>query len=407
MKRNYIASLLMLAMAVLAACRQNKPAPDPDHHQKKEMAMDHDRRDTSLNYLLRPVNEQVIARIPVIQASSGSRIYIDQVQGRATYDTRNQVSISSRVSGRIEKLYIKYNYQPVKKGQLILEIYSPDLAAAQRELLLIQCSGDQERMLQPAKQRLRLLGMTEAGIQNVLKTGKVSYRIPLYSNASGYILEKQNGSTPASAPQSAPAAAGGMDAMGASESPAAGGTAPQAAAPTAVLLREGQYLNAGQNIFTVYQAGELVAEFSLRPAVAANLSKQSKVVVQRTADKTQSFTGKIGLIQPVFSAGENFVLARVYLNNNNLQVGELLTGQLPMLASKGFWLPKEAVVSLGNQMVVFKKEGRVFVPKLVKTGIQQDKEIQVLEEIGQWQVAKNAYYLIDSESFIKTKNEGV
>ncbi|PTS99157.1 copper ABC transporter [Pedobacter sp. HMWF019] len=407
MKRNYIASLLVLAMAGFTACRQNKPAPDLDHHQKKAMVMDHDRRDTSLNYLLKPVNEQVIARIPVIQASAGSRIYVDQVQGRATYDTRNQVSISSRVSGRIEKLYIKYNYQPVKKGQLILEIYSPDLAAAQRELLLIQRSGDQEQMLQPAKQRLRLLGMTEAGIQSVLKTGKVSYRIPLYSNASGYILEKQSGSTPAPALQSAPATAGGMDAMGASESPAASSTASQASAPTAVLLREGQYLNAGQNIFTVYQAGNLVAEFSLRPAVAANLSKQSKVIVQRTADKTQSFTGKIGLVQPVFNAGENFVLARVYLKNNNLQVGELLTGQLPMLASKGFWLPKEAVVSLGNQMVVFKKEGQVFVPKLVKTGIQQDKEIQVLEEIGQWQVAKNAYYLIDSESFIKTKNEGV
>lgn len=149
-----------------------------------------------------------------------------------------------------------------------------------------------------------------------------------------------------------------------------------------------------------------MAEFSLSPDVASKVNKQAKVLIQRTANKQQTLTGKIGLIQPVFNAGENFVLARVYMQTSGLLPGELVTGQIPLLSEKAFWLPKQAVVSTGNQTVVFKKEGRVFVPKTVKVGVTQNNQIQVLDEIGGWDVAKNAHYLVDSESFIRTLNKG-
>ncbi|MEJ5963314.1 efflux RND transporter periplasmic adaptor subunit [Pedobacter immunditicola] len=405
MKRNYIVRLLLfLAIGVsLAACQRNEKgsgAAEPTHAV----------RDTSLNYLLKPVNEQVIARIPLIRAQKGSSIYMREVQGRVTYDTRNQITLASRVSGRIEKLHIKYNYQPVKKGQLIMEIYSPDLAAAQRELLLIQQSGDEDGMLQSAKQRLMLLGMDQRQISKVLRTGQVNYTIPVYSNATGFILEKQAASAvPSPAPMSSPAASTGMDNMAsgsATQSTQSSQTAPTEV-NSAVMIREGQYLNAGQNIFTIYRTGDLVVEFSLSPSVVSKLNKQAKVLIQRTANKKQTLTGKIGLIQPVFNAGENFVIARVYLKSSGLQPGELVTGQIPFVTEKGLWLPKEAVVSIGNQSVVFKKEGRVFIPKTVKTGIIQNNKIQVFGELSEWDLAKNAYYLIDSESFIKTLNKGV
>lgn len=404
MKKNYIVRLLLfLTIGVAVAACQNKS------EEQGSGAPKHALRDTSLNYLLKPVNEQIIARIPLIRAKEGSSIFIREVQGSVAYDTRNQINLASRVSGRIEKLYIKYNYQPVKKGQLIMEVYSPDLAAAQRELLLIQQSGNEDGMLQSAKQRLMLLGMDQAQISKVLRTGQISYRIPIYSNATGFILEKQAAAIAAQAPTPMPstAASTGMDDMasGGAESGAASQTAASPVS-SAVLLREGQYLSAGQNIFTIYRTGDLVAEFSLTPDVAAKVDKQAKVLIQRTANKEQALSGKIGLIQPVFNAGENFVIARVYLQKSGLQPGELVTGQIPFLAEKGLWLPKEAVVSIGNQSVVFKKEGKVFIPKTVKTGITQNNQIQVFEELSGWDLAKNAYYLIDSESFIKTAKKG-
>ena len=404
MKKNYIVRLLLfLTIGVAVAACQNKEN-DPSLSAQK-----HAERDTSLNYLLKPVNEQVVANIPLIRAKQGSSIFIREVQGRVAYDTRNQINLASRISGRIEKLYIKYNYQPVKKGQLIMEVYSPDLAAAQRELLLIHGSGNEDGMLERAKQRLMLLGMDPAQIRKVLRTGQISYRIPVYSNATGFILEKQAAAIAAQAPTPMPstAASTGMDDM-ASGGAGSGAASQTAASPvsSAVLLREGQYLSAGQNIFTIYRTGDLVAEFSLTPDVAAKVDKQAKVLIQRTANKDQALSGKIGLIQPVFNAGENFVIARVYLQKSGLQPGELVTGQIPFLAEKGLWLPKEAVVSIGNQSVVFKKEGKVFIPKTVKTGITQNNQIQVFEELSGWDLAKNAYYLIDSESFIKTAKKG-
>jgi len=166
--------------------------------------------------------------MPVIQAKKGSRLFVQEVQGRREYDTRNQLALASRVSGRIEKLYVKVNYQPVKKGQLIMEIYSPDLAAAQRELLLIQQHGDAEGMLEPAKRRLLLLGMEMGQINKVLGTGQVAYRIPVYSNAEGFILEQSATTAALTPPQSAGAAA--ADGMG--------GMATGSAAPGATLRAE-------------------------------------------------------------------------------------------------------------------------------------------------------------------------
>ncbi len=400
MKRNYIVRLfIFLTVAGLVACQNKKT-------ENHSTAGTHAKRDTSLNDLVKPVNEQVVANVPTIQAKKGSGIYVREVQGRVTYDTRNQVVLASRVSGRIEKLYIRYNYQQVKKGQLILELYSPDLAAAQRELLMIQRGGNQDQMLGPARQKLMLLGMNPAQINNLIRTGQILYRIPVYSNANGYILEKQTSSGPVQTTAMPPSAvSAGMDEMAsAGDVPVAQSGATLANSP--VLLREGQYLSAGQNIFTIYRKGNLVAEFSLTPEVASQLGKDAKVIIERTAHKEESTTGKIGLIQPVFNAGENFVLARVYLPQGGLQVGELVTGQFPFLTKSGYWLPKEAVLSTGNQSVVFKKTGKVFIPQIVKTGITQNNQIQVLEELSGWEIAGNAYYLIDSESFIKTQNKG-
>lgn len=399
MRRNYIVRLMLVFLFAVAVsgCKRKvnqhaaEPAPMP--------------ADSALAAIIKPANEQVLAGAALIQAKPGSRLYVREVQGRISYDTRNQLALASRVAGRIEKLYIKYNYQPVKKGQLIMEIYSPDLAAAQRELLLIQQHGNEAGMLEPAKRRLQLLGMEMAQIERVLRSGQVSYRIPVYSNATGYILEKaaallDAGSTPATAAADASGAISGMGATAAAGMPTEGSGVAQQTTP--VLLREGQYLNAGQQVFSIYRTGDLLAEFSLAPDVASKINRQEKVLIHRVADPSASISGRIGMIQPVLNAGENFVQARVYLQQSGLKPGELVTGKFPFMAKGGFWLPQAAVLSLGNETIVFKKEGKVFIPTSVKTGVVQNGEVQVLDEIGAWHLAANAQYLVDSESFINT-----
>lgn len=365
--------------------------------------------DSSIVSLAKPVNAQVISSIPVISPESGTRIFSVEVKGTITYDTRNQTSIASRTSGRIEKLYIKYNYQPIRQGQLIMEIYSPDLAAAQRELLFIARTGTDDNMLSKAKQRLLLLGMQPVQISQVLKTGNILYHVPVYSTASGYILEKQlaaasvnNSSVAATNPGSG---ADGMDNMGGSTTTTSVGSSTSVSSSTPVLLREGQYVSAGQSLFTIYRTGSLVAEFAFKPEIAAHIKKGQKLVFRTSNAKEEVYTGSIGLIQPVVRSGENFTLARVYINNNKLFPGQLLLANIPVVYNKGWWLPKKAVWQSGNKAIVFKKQDNVFIPMQVQTGVEAEGMVMVTTSIGDWKVAENAAFLVDSESFIKTTNQ--
>lgn len=370
--------------------------------------------DSSIANLTRPVNEQVVATTATIQPESSMRILSVPVQGSITYDTRNQTTISSRVSGRIERLLVKYNYQPVKKGQLIMEIYSPDLAAAQRELLFIYQQDRNNTLLQKAKLRLSLLGMQEGQINQVLRTGKVSYRVPVYSNASGYILEKAASvSNSTSRAVTTPTTSGGSDmnsmngggsSGNAMNTPAVTGTE-MASGTSPVLIREGQYVGAGQTIFTIYGNNSLVAEFSFDPKMSSLIKRGQRMVFYKTSDPEAVHIGTIGLIQPTFKAGSRFTVARVYLNDTRFQVGQLVTANVP-ITNKGWWVPQSAVLFLGNQSVVFKKEGAVFVPKPVQTRVTAESMVLIESGLsGNWEIAKNAAYMVDSESFIKLKSD--
>ncbi|TLU97339.1 efflux RND transporter periplasmic adaptor subunit [Dyadobacter luticola] len=358
--------------------------------------------DSSFNALLKPVNAQVIASIPLINAESGMRIFSVQAQGVVTYDSRSQVSLSSRVGGRIERLLIKYNYQPVRKGQLVMEVYSPDLASAQRELLMLSSDGSSPDLLQKAKQRLMLLGISLRQIEDIIKSGNVLYRVPVYSPANGYILEQSASLTQASAPMAAPSGNGGtaMDEMGGSTAASSTPTSPSAVS-SPVLLRPGQYITAGQSLFTIYTSQGLIAEFALSPAISSRIKPQQKLLFYAGNEKENMVSGKIGLIQPVLRSGESFTLARVYLRGKNLTPGQLLTASIPIVFQNGLWLDKKAVWQTGSKAIVFKQQGKVLLPMHVKSGAVIDGMVQILSDIQDWKVASNVSYLIDSESFIK------
>ncbi|GAA4340798.1 efflux RND transporter periplasmic adaptor subunit [Flaviaesturariibacter amylovorans] len=439
MRNHYIASALVLMLFFLVAgCKDQKKktggmASDhkveytcPMHPQiirdqpgkcpicamdlvEKGMGTSEMEGDTALASLLKPVNEQVVADVATVRPESGTRIFSLPAQGVVTYDTRNKVTISSRVSGRIERLYIRYNFQPVRKGELIMEIYSPDLAAAQRELLFIAESGGDASLLARARQRLSLLGMQEGQIRHVLQSRRILYRVPVFSTVSGYVLEQGSALSAPQASVGTGASAGSADGMGSM----GGGAAEPAIAPsgggvssgsaTSLLLREGQYVGAGQTVFSVYRDQNLVAEFALQPALAASVKRGQKLVFFKSNDPESVYTGSIGLIQPTYRAGSSFTLARVYTADSRLRVGQLVTARIPVL-NRGWWLPSSAVVDLGGRQVVFRKDGRVFAPVEVKVSLSAEDLVLIETGVSGWEVARNAAYLVDSESFIRLRN---
>lgn len=322
--------------------------------------------DTGINIVTRPVNKNILSDVPVIKAESGTKIMTTVLNGVINYDVRNRLVLTSRVSGRIEKLNIKFNYQPVKKGEIIMEIYSPELSAAQRELLLLADNGDYTMFLQ-AKQRLLLLGMLESDIKSILYEKEILYRFPVYSTADGYIV--QSNSNPG----------------------------PERQTPT--LWREGQYVSAGQELFAIYKEGNVVAEIALPPDVAPLVAKNQKVLIQRGAESDLQ-AATIDLIEPVLRNNTSYVLAKCYLKKK-YAVGELVKVNVPVVYSGGWWIPSDAVVTLGSKSIVFKKDHDVFEPMAVNVRAKVGNMIQVSTDISDFELAANAHYLVDSESFIK------
>src|SRR5688572_16446069 len=90
-----------------------------------------------LESLLKPTNQYVISAMPVTAIKKEQIVAEIDALGRVEYNTRMIGNISARIKGRIEKLYVRYKYQFIKKGQIIMDIYSPELLTAQQNLLFI------------------------------------------------------------------------------------------------------------------------------------------------------------------------------------------------------------------------------------------------------------------------------
>ncbi|MES2874119.1 MAG: efflux RND transporter periplasmic adaptor subunit [Bacteroidota bacterium] len=372
----------------------------------------------TLAALVKPTNELVLSGIKTIKPQTGSRFQDINVKGVINYNTNNQNSVSSRVSGRIEKLYVKYNYQPVSKGQKLMDIYSPDLANAQQELLFLK-NNNEPALLEQAKRKLRLLGATEQQIKQVLITEKVDYTVSIYSPYSGYVSELQNASASAAGASSAGStmitseSSGGSSSMGgmAGSSGASASNAtpsiPDVATNSPLQLREGQYVSVGQRLFSLVNSSVIWAEFYVNPSDIEKFKRGTMIEVQSVDVKTKRNRVPVSLIQPYYSEGTNYSLVRATVNNSDKswKVGELITVKSESTRKIGNWLPRTAVLQLGTRYVSFIKKNNAFVPIYVNVKSVSGEWIDIGNSIDEEQdVALNAWFLVDSESFINVQN---
>lgn len=344
-------------------------------------------------------NEVVIASIKTVKAEHNALPVALTVQGIVTYDTRNSYMIPARVGGRLEKVYIKYAYQPVRKGQKIAEIYSPELLTAQRELLyLVQHDAANTSLVESAKSKLYLLGASQQQVDNLVRQQKISNTFTIYSPYDGYVVSDSN--APSTTSVTAPAASGGGmgDAMGSAQT----SVSSNAINTTSTILREGTYVSTGATLFKVVNTSALRIELDL-PIQDTDLVKKGDAI-ELDLGSTGKQKATIDFVQPFFSEQQNFLKVRVYLKNTALPVGQLVKATVFLEAKEALWLPKESVQDLGLQKIVFIKERGVFKPQQVTTGITANNMITVKGISSADEIAANAQYLVDSESFIKTKD---
>jgi Cu(I)/Ag(I) efflux system membrane fusion protein len=344
-------------------------------------------RSVSLNTLLQPANQQVVASVPMVHMMERSEDLEMQSYGFITYDTRSVGGISSNVEGRIEKLYVKYRYQLISKGQKIMDIYSPQLMTAQENLLFIlKNDPSNTSLISAAKQKLLLLGMSSTQLEKVISTGKAAYTVSVFSNYSGHIHESS-----------------GNQAM---QGDLPEGSMRDISLTTKELtVKEGVYVQKGQSIFSVYNAGRAWAVINIFAGQAALVKTGDKVLITPGTDPGKKFQAVINYIEPFFREGSKTVTVRVYFDNSmmNIPIGSQVDATIFAGDRKANWLPEEAILSLGLDNVVFVRKGEAFVARKIETGIVYKHLIQVLSGLDRSEaVAANAQYLVDSESFIKT-----
>ncbi len=110
--------------------------------------------------------------------------------GRIEYNESSLATITPRVDGFAERLFVSFTGVEIRKGDHLAEVYSPELLVAQQELLIAMQSGTGNSLAEVAKTKLRLLGLTDQQVADLVEKKQTTDRVTLYSPISGTVIEK-------------------------------------------------------------------------------------------------------------------------------------------------------------------------------------------------------------------------
>ena len=367
--------------------RKNKPGNCPICGMKLIKLEPHSQEvDTTLSEnLLKPTDNFIVGKyqtITPLDTSINTELYLP---GTVEYNPNSIVNIAARVSGRIEKMYVNYKFQKVNKGQKLFDIYSPELLTEQQNYIyLITNDAKNESLIAASKQKLMLYGITDAQLKSLRETKKTNPVISIYSPAYGIIQ--------------------GTDEMVGSLN--SGGMQNVVSGTDILNIKEGDYIQKGAVVFKLSNTDKVWAVFNVLQGYGSIIKLNQTVVITTEINDSEPVYAKIDFIETQLNQSENSLRVRVYLNNSKLKlpVGLRLQGTVRANPVKALWLPKQAMVSIGTKKMVFVKLENGFKAREINTGITINDFIQILNGITKNDtVAANAQYLIDSESFIKTR----
>lgn len=342
--------------------------------------------DKGLELLLKPTNQFVISQVntvsPVEKELRGNIFAI----GTISYDTRQVNTVSARVPGRIEKLYVKYRYQPVSKGQKLMDIYSKDLETEQQNLLfLLKNDLENVSLIKASEQKLLLLGLTTEQINQIKLSDKIFYTITIYSPYTGHLHDLIQAETNVEM--------GNMVSSNLTQE---------------LQIKEGMYVSKGQTIFNIYDTQKIWALLNIYPDAQSSVKTGQKVTLEIDGLKDHEIEATIDFIEPVIRENQKNITARVYLNNpsNEIKIGAIVKAKSKGDKRKGLFVPSTSVVSLGLNTIVFIKKDGLFKTKKIQKGSLSGEWIEIISGLNKKDtIAQNGQLLMDSESFIKTENK--
>ena len=341
-------------------------------------------QDNSIDNLIKPTDNFIVGNYQTTTAIDTTISSEINLPGIVAYDPNSSVNIAARMSGRIERMYVNYKYQKVNKGQKLFDLYSPELLTEQQNFIyMVINDADNISIINASKQKLLLYGMTQNQINTLITSKTANPRISIYSPASGII-----DGTETMANVSTPAMQSGSNS-------------------TEILnVKEGNYIKKGEVIFKLLNTDKVWGIFNVIQGYNSLIKTSQSIQITTELDKNEVIDAQINFVETQLNPADKTNRIRVYLNNNKLKlpIGLRLQGIVKTNSVNGIWIQKQSMVSIGNKKIVFLKMDNGFKASSIKTGIEIDDFIQIMEGISvKDTIAKNAQYLIDSESFIKTE----
>lgn len=337
----------------------------------------------SIDHLLRPTDKFVVGDFQTTTAKDTAISSEIKLPGIVVYDPNSSVNIAARISGRIEKMYVNYKYQKVNRGQRLFDLYSPELLTEQQSFIyLVSNDSENASIIKASKQKLALYGMTTNQINSLAAAKTTNPVITIYSPTNGIVQ--------------------GTESM----TSAAGSMQNSSTTTTSLTLKEGDYIKKDEVVFKLVNTDKVWGVFNVMQGQSTLIKMNQPIRFSSEFDQNDFINAKVNFVETQLSETDKTNRIRVYLDNSNLKfpIGLRLQGVVETNPMQGIWVHRQALVSIGSKKVVFIKKENGFKAREIKTGIELNDFIQVLEGLDVTEaIADNAQYLMDSESFIKTE----
>lgn len=354
------------------------PSEIYDHPGKSAMGMDlvpvyeGDSKSSAGSITIDPVTVQNMGvRIaPVERIDFSSKI---RTIGNIDYDETKLYVVTTKISGWIEKLYVDYTGQEVKKGQPLLEIYSPDLVTTQEEYLLAlknrKLVSDSkfssiiegaESLLKSSRKRLEYWDIPASAIEHLEKTGEVKKTITLVAPANGVVTHKN--------------------------------------------AVEGMKIMAGASLYKIADLSTVWAYASIYDNEVPWVHENQRAEMDLSYNPGKTYEGRVAYIYPYLNDKARDVRLRLEFPNPDLDLRPGMYANVTLEShtiKDAIIVPVEAVIRSGSRNLVFiAKDGGRFEPREVTIGEEgEGGKIRILNGLlGGEKVVISAQFLLDSES---------
>jgi len=310
---------------------------------------------------------------PVTRRNIHSQI---RTVGYLEYDQEKMVSVTTKYSGWIEKVYVNYVGQPVRKGQPLFEIYSPELVQTQQELLSAitfarkmedapdDARRQAESLTSATRSRLAYWDISPEQIERLIRTGEVVRTLTVAAPSSGLVMKRMEG-------------------------------------------LEGMAVRPGMELFHISDLSTLWLSVEVFENQFPFLREGDTANVTLDYFPGESFTGKVRFIEPQVNEKTRTISLKLEVPNRNgrLRAGMYATVRFaPETGSDVIAVPSLSVIRTGQRNIVIVADGNGrFTPRDVTLGAEGNGYVEVRSGLQEGEtVVTSSQFLLDSESNLES-----